>query len=320
MTDTTKKLSDDVIVSICCITYNHEQYIKECIEGLIMQKTTFKYEILIHDDASTDKTADIIRDYTKIYPDIIKPILQTENQYSKGIKIQKTYNYSRAKGKYIALCEGDDYWIDPLKLQKQFDFMESNPDYILCGTNGLILWDYGSNAPNYSHRIFTSRELMPEDIIGKWPFPTASLLFRKELLYFSDDFKCKIYSGDIRLILVALANGRIWSLSDTTTVYRLNNNINSSTNRIKSKNDHGQFYIGQMIKLYSSYNEYTNQRFSKVVDNTLIWLRKIHTVIEYRKKIGILAFFIHPYTSFKITFKLKIYSSIKKWVYRYCQI
>ncbi|MFK2352270.1 glycosyltransferase family 2 protein [Bacteroides fragilis] len=107
------------LVSICCITYNHVAHISQCLDGFLMQKTTFIFEILIHDDASTDGTADIIRKYVAKYPHLIKPVYQVENQYSKGVKIMSTYNYSRARGKYIALCEGDDYWIDPLKLQNR---------------------------------------------------------------------------------------------------------------------------------------------------------------------------------------------------------
>ena len=106
---------EEIKVSICCITYNHEDYIADAIESFLMQETDFKYEILIHDDASTDKTADIIRSYELKYPEIIKPIYQTVNQYSKNTKILPTFLYPKAKGKYIALCEGDDYWIDPLK-------------------------------------------------------------------------------------------------------------------------------------------------------------------------------------------------------------
>ena len=120
------------LVSVCTLAYNHEPYIRECLDGILMQKTNFAFELLIHDDASTDGTADIIREYEAKYPDIIKPIYQTENQYSKGVKINATIQFPRAKGKYIALCEGDDYWTDPLKLQKQVDFMEANPNCSLC--------------------------------------------------------------------------------------------------------------------------------------------------------------------------------------------
>lgn len=121
------------LVSICCITYNHAPYIKECIEGFLMQKTTFPIEILIHDDCSTDGTTEIIKDYEKQYPDLIFPLYEEENQYQKGKASEiDLYNYKRARGKYIAYCEGDDYWTDPLKLQKQVDFMEANPDYSVC--------------------------------------------------------------------------------------------------------------------------------------------------------------------------------------------
>lgn len=122
----------NITVSICCITYNHAKFIKQCLDGFLMQQTNFEYEILIHDDASDDGTQDIIKKYQEKYPEIIKPIYQKENQYSQGIsRFNTKYNFPRAKGIYIATCEGDDYWTDPLKLQKQVDFLEANPAFIL---------------------------------------------------------------------------------------------------------------------------------------------------------------------------------------------
>ena len=120
------------LLSIICITYNHKDFIRQALEGFVMQKTNFKFEVLIHDDASTDGTADIIREYEAKYPDIIKPIYQKENQFSKGVHILKTFIYPRVLGKYVALCEGDDYWTDPNKLQKQVDFLEAHPEYSGC--------------------------------------------------------------------------------------------------------------------------------------------------------------------------------------------
>lgn len=121
------------LVSICCITYNHAPFIRKCLDGFLMQETSFPVEILIHDDASTDGTDGIIREYAEKYPDLIFPLYETENQYSQGKQNEiDFYNYRRARGKYIAYCEGDDYWTDPLKLQKQVDFMESHPDYSVC--------------------------------------------------------------------------------------------------------------------------------------------------------------------------------------------
>jgi glycosyltransferase involved in cell wall biosynthesis len=115
------------LVSICCQTYNHANYIKEALEGFLMQVVDFNYEILLRDDASSDGTAEICKDYSKKYPDKIKLLGYKENQYKRGI-LPFADNVKRAKGKYIAICEGDDYWTDPYKLQKQVDVLEENPD------------------------------------------------------------------------------------------------------------------------------------------------------------------------------------------------
>ena len=127
------------LVSVYCLAYNHEKYIRETLEGFMRQKTDFSYEVIVHDDASTDGTANIIREYAEKYPEIIKPIIQTENQYSKGLLIFHSFIYPHIRGKYLAVCEGDDYWCDEYKLQKQVDWMEAHPDYSLCAHNSKII-------------------------------------------------------------------------------------------------------------------------------------------------------------------------------------
>ena len=112
-------MNDQPLVSILCATYNQKDYISQTIEGFLMQKVNFPIEIIIHDDASTDGTADIVKQYAEKYPDLITPILQTENQHSKKTGIWSTFIYPKARGKYFAECEGDDYWTDPDKLQRQ---------------------------------------------------------------------------------------------------------------------------------------------------------------------------------------------------------
>ena len=126
-----RKSNQKPMVSVISITYNHEPYIRDCLEGFLMQKTNFPAEIIIHDDASTDHTADIIREYYEKRPDLFHVIIERENCYSIHKPIMMPL-YKQAQGKYIALCEGDDYWTDPLKLQKQFDFLESHPEYSGC--------------------------------------------------------------------------------------------------------------------------------------------------------------------------------------------
>lgn len=126
-------MSDRPLVSICCVTYNHAPFIRKCLDGFLMQETSFPVEILIHDDASTDGTDEIIREYSGRFPDVIYPLFESENQYGKGQHNEiDFYNYRRARGKYIAYCEGDDYWTDSRKLQKQVDFMENHPAFSVC--------------------------------------------------------------------------------------------------------------------------------------------------------------------------------------------
>lgn len=145
------------LVSILCVTYNHVDYIKDCLEGFVKQKCDFEFEVLIHDDASTDGTQGVIKEYWDKYPDIIKPILQTENQWSKkpgGINLR--FNYPRASGKYIALCDGDDSWIDEKKLQKQINFLENNSDFsVVCSAYMLI--ENGEKTP-----IIRNNKISPE--------------------------------------------------------------------------------------------------------------------------------------------------------------
>lgn len=127
-----------IMVTIRCMTYNHEPYIRQCLEGFIKQKTDFNYIAIVHDDASTDNTATIIREFAKRYPDIIKPIYEERNLFQNGKWNQlRQIIDDKTKSKYIAFCEGDDYWTDPLKLQKQVDFLEANPDYGMVYTGHL---------------------------------------------------------------------------------------------------------------------------------------------------------------------------------------
>ena len=121
------------LVTIRCTVYNQAKYLRQCLDGFVMQQTTFPYEAIVHDDASTDGSADIIREYAERYPDIIKPVLEEENQYSKGggVMWKKINAAMHPDSKYIAYCEGDDYWCDPHKLQLQVDFLESHPDYYM---------------------------------------------------------------------------------------------------------------------------------------------------------------------------------------------
>ena len=216
--------SNDILLSINTLTFNHENYIAQCIEGILSQKTDFAFELLIHDDASTDNTANIIREYEKKYPNIIKPIYQTENQWKKGIKNSATYQYPRAKGKYIAVCEGDDYWIDENKLQMQVDFLEENLEYGMCYTNFNI---YYQNKNKFEYDLFTTQSekfLKQYDSLEQWILKKGYIapmtwVFRKSLI---DNYE-PMNSCDGTYVLVAhfMSNSKILCLDKTTATYRV---------------------------------------------------------------------------------------------------
>jgi glycosyltransferase involved in cell wall biosynthesis len=152
------------LVTITCITYQHVNFIREAIEGFLMQETTFPVEIVIHDDASTDGTADIVREYETKYPRLFKVIYQTENQYSKG---NKCWQFIRPlqRGKYIAVCEGDDYWTDPRKLEIQVGYLEEHPECVISSHNSFVADSHGkfmfdSDIPNRFKRDYTAKELL----------------------------------------------------------------------------------------------------------------------------------------------------------------
>lgn len=210
---------EETLVSISCITYNQAHFIRQCLDGFLMQKTTFSFEVLIHDDASTDGTAEIIREYESKYPDIIKPLYEKENQWTKGRRGSAVFNYPRAKGKYIALCEGDDYWIDELKLQTQFDFMEKHPECTMCFHNAIIENNLKNKATNYPQ--IEDREYSSNELFSNWIVPTASMFFRKSFLDFEILTNKNILNSDIIYVLLAADKGKVYGSSKKMSTYRI---------------------------------------------------------------------------------------------------
>ena len=222
---------NDVEVSVLCIAYNHEKYIRKALDAFVAQKTNFKYEVLINDDASTDNTAEIIREYAEEYPDIIKPYFQTENQYSQN-KSNLQFLGERAKGKYFAFCEGDDYWIDNDKLQKQYDVMASNPNVSLCvhkvqcvnedmSANMGIIPEERLNINQ--DRVITQDEF--SDILfvrGSYAFHTSSYFVTREL-FFSEERKKMIgkMNGDQIIMSCSLLYGDVYYINEIMSHRRM---------------------------------------------------------------------------------------------------
>lgn len=216
--------SEIPLVSISCITYNHEPYIAQTLDGFLMQKTDFPFEVLIHDDASTDRTADIIREYEAKFPKLIKPIYQKENQYSKGFtSVSATWNFPRAKGKYIALCEGDDYWIDENKLQMQVDFLENNPEYGMCFHDAVVVNELENEVDSFSYHVI-EKDYSATELFENWVVPTASMLFKKEILCYKLADRKNFIAGDIVLVEQACVYGKVHGFKKKMSVYRIQEN------------------------------------------------------------------------------------------------
>jgi len=226
-TEITKQTWDDEVlplVSIVNNTFNQESFIAEAIEGFLMQKTTFRVEILVHDDASTDRTAAIVRQYEKKYPKLISPIYQIKNQYSQGISPSLEFQFPRARGKYIALCEGDDYWTDPLKLQKQVDFLELNDEYSMCaGRVKYFHQELNEMKDDYQVKHFDNVKKGLEVNLGNLFDPyiirTCTLLFRAEIYSKEETIKYKHFK-DIFLFSILLSKGNGFVFNDFFGVYR----------------------------------------------------------------------------------------------------
>jgi glycosyltransferase involved in cell wall biosynthesis len=208
------------MVSVCCLTYNHEKYIRDAFDGFLMQQTDFPFEIWVHDDASTDNTQEIIREYAARHPDLFKTILQKENQRSQGRKVLSLV-MPRCRGKYIAFCEGDDYWTDPRKLQKQVDFLETHPDFTVCFHRSLIKYEDQDFAELILPPENFSETLGFEDIARTNFITTASVVYRNGFVTRVPAWAAKIAFVDWTLHLLVAQHGKIKFLKDVMSVYRI---------------------------------------------------------------------------------------------------
>jgi len=206
------------IVSICCFSYNHKNFIHSAITGFIDQKTNFQVEIIIHDDASTDGTQDILKEYDKNFPGKFKLILQETNQYSKGVSPFFCHVLPLVKGKYIAICDGDDYWTSPNKLQHQFNAIESDLRAVMCHHNTKVL--YPSGEYTLKHKMPVNSPLYFEDSIVSNRFATLTVLFRSDFVKKIQPPKNMVRYVDRALWLILLTNGHAVYIDEVMSVYR----------------------------------------------------------------------------------------------------
>lgn len=252
-------MEDKIMVSIQCLVYNHEPYLRQCLEGFVIQKTNFKFEAIVHDDCSTDNSAAIIREYAEKYPDIIKPIYEAENQYSKHDgSIEKIVD-SACKGYYIAFCEGDDYWIDPNKLQKQYDALCIYSEATMCYTGFYCVDEKGNKykRPNYENLMKKSSSGDNFIKLIKGPnYPmTLTCMVRREV-FRSPFYHEKLVRYDYGFFLTAASIGDFVYLPERTACYRNSPNSLMNTQKkyiIESSVRTKLFFADQVLKNRTKY-------------------------------------------------------------------
>jgi glycosyltransferase involved in cell wall biosynthesis len=244
------------LVSIICPTYNHEKFIERALEGFVMQKTEFPFEIIVHDDASLDNTVSIVKEYERQFPQLFSNIYQSVNQLSKEISSVTRITMAAAKGKYIALCEGDDYWIDPFKLQKQVDFLENNPDFAICFHNAKIISEANPEIVSYSNQQDQPSVTTFEDLAKGEFIYTPTCMFRAKYFRMLPTEYYK-YINNYTVDLHIAQFGNIKYFADVMSVYRIHSGgMWSMVAREKTLINQlpcYKFYIGYFDKKFSHY-------------------------------------------------------------------
>ncbi|MCE3259189.1 MAG: glycosyl transferase family 2 [Bacteroidetes bacterium] len=250
------------LVDVIIVTYNHKNYIAQTLEGVLMQQTSFRVNIMVGDDCSTDGTVDILKKYETQFPEQLDVIYQEKNLGPWHPERNIVLMFRKSKAKYIALLDGDDYWIDPLKLQKQVDFLEANPDFSLSFHNTMIRHEYKSGVNKESalfNKNLTQDVFELKDIADGWIAHTSSLVFTSRDLLPLPDWFSTSFTGDLLIILLLAGRGKIKYLNFTGSVYRLNDGG-------VGQKYHGRFLVEGKIKLYTQYNEYFGYKHAHIIN------------------------------------------------------
>ena len=255
------QLAENPKVSVCIITYNHSLYLETCLKNIVEQKVDFIFEVILGEDHSTDNTARIVEKYADAYPKLIKAFIRPKNV---GPKTNFLHCFLQCKGEYIVYIEGDDYWTNQNKLQKQVDFLDQNPIASACFHNAEILFEDGSNKPNqiintpdqanwtYTKDFFKEKET--------WFMATASVMMRRKFVNPLPNWFVDCKSGDIPMYVILSENGPIGYLEETMSIYRKNLGGQSFTDSITSK-----AFLLNRIFMYSMLNQYTKYQYVNLI-------------------------------------------------------
>lgn len=248
-------MSDNIEVSVICITYNHRKYIRKALDGIVMQKTSFDYEVIIHDDASTDGTAEIVQEYAEKY-DFIKPILQKENQYSNGVSFGPKYIHPLMQGRYTAFCEGDDYWTDPYKLQTMYDYMSTHEECSMCCHAYENIEANTEKVIEEIHTLQSDGSITVQKAI-KYDNPTqlASQMFRRECIIDKPSIYLNRGVGDYTVLLYAATLGEIHYIDKVMACHRIAAD-GSWTNRVYKNRNLRVKHDENMISFLTDFDKY----------------------------------------------------------------
>ncbi len=245
-----------LIVSVFMITYNHEKFIKQALESILIQRTNFDFNIVVGEDCSTDNTRRILLEYKK-NSEKFKLILHEKNI---GAQANAIITFQACTGKYIALCEGDDYWTDPNKLQKQVDFLEANPNFIMCFHNADVI---DSNNVLRKFNNYKKKTYKGEDLLKQWLIPTASVIFRNILPAKLPDYFEISTHGDLSLFLFLSQYGKLGVINETMSVYRINEQ-SITINEFKGI-EHNEKHIEQCKQMI----EYFKPKYKKLLEKRI---------------------------------------------------
>lgn len=260
---------DDIKISVVCLTYNHKNFIRRALEGFVNQKTDFSFEVIVHDDASTDGTADIVREYAKKYPDIINAICQKENQFSQGISPTRAFVFPAVRGEYLAICEGDDYWTDENKLQVQYDYLKAHPDCAMC-VHQSTFHDYFKNTDENFTKFTTDRFFSVEELIMMrgGSFATNSILMKKSVyMELPECFKAKGFS-DYQVLINGALNGTFFYMARNMSTYNLGV-PGSWTQRVMYKNKSAIEHCDEAIRMLNTFDKAYDYKYHDAVTNAV---------------------------------------------------
>lgn len=269
-------MSNELLVSVLVITYNHSEYLAQALDSILAQETNFKIEVVIGEDCSSDNTRDICKRYKDKYPDIVKLLL---NDTNLGMTSNFLNTLKNCKGKYVAICEGDDYWTDPYKLQKQVDFLEANEDCSMCFHRATII-DQRKEIDEYREQALYDKEQIELDlwkILTSYGIPTASIVFRnifreREI----PSLMSQVASGDMALVSILNRYGKIIGLNENMSVYRLSGKGVSVS--------HKEFeIIEQRLKLYRLLNQYYGDDYTEIFNKAKMYIINKHLPKNYHQ-------------------------------------